>query len=88
MRFIWLLPALLAACSSAALDSGAQAQCEREAHNDPAVREILGNSAGNYMQAGPQREQYLWAVGQATQRCFQRKGLVPPGGVQAVRPYS
>jgi hypothetical protein len=77
----------LAACSSAAPSTNVQAQCEREAYDDPAVRAIIGDTAGNYMQAGPQRDQLIWAVRQGTQRCLQRKGLVPPGGVQAVRPY-
>ena len=48
---------------------------------------MIGDSAGNYMQGGPQRDQLMWAVGQAKQRCLQGKGLMPPGGVQAVQPY-
>ena len=87
MRFMWLLPVLLAACSSGGPNSSADAQCERQAYSDPEVRAMIGDSAGNYMQAGPQRDQMLWAVGQAKQRCLQGKGLAPPGGVQAVQPY-
>ena len=88
MRLVWLLPVLLAACSFGTSDGSPQAQCERQAYNDPAVRDIIGNSAGNYRDAGPQREQLLWAVRQGTQRCLQKKGLAPPGGVEPVRPNS
>jgi hypothetical protein len=87
MRFMWLLPILLAACSSGGPNSSADAQCERQAYSDPAVRAMIGDSAGNYMQGGPQRDQLMWAVGQAKQRCLQGKGLMPHGGVQAVQPY-
>jgi len=39
------------------------------AYSDPAVRAMIGDTAGNYMQAGPQRDRMMWAVGQAKQRC-------------------
>ena len=88
MRLAWMLPVLLTACSFGASDNSPQALCERQAYDDPAVREIIGNSAGNYMDGGPQRDQMLWAVRQGTQRCLQKKGLAPPGGVEPVRPTS
>jgi hypothetical protein len=88
MRVALLLPVLLAACSVGASGDSPQAQCERQAYNDPEVRQIIGNSAGNYMDGGPQRDQMLWAVRQGTQRCLQKKGLAPPGGVEALQPTS
>jgi len=86
MRFVLLLPLLLAACSLPEGNSP-QTQCERQADDDPAVREIYSRTNGAYTQPWVERDQLLMARRQAVLRCMQQKGLAPSGGVQPVRSY-
>ena len=79
-----LLALLLAACNSA---NTPQAECERAAEQDPAVRAIYSSTNGDYSSGFYQAYYDLReAKRQATLRCMRAKGLVPPGGVQAVVP--
>ncbi len=79
-----LLGIVLAACASAG--DSPQAQCERQADQDPAVQSIYRGDQGDYTQPGPARSNLLWAKRSAMQKCLQQKGLAPPGGVEPVRP--
>ncbi len=86
MRFVLLLPLFLAACSLPQDDSP-QAQCERQANNDPAVRELYNSNANAQLwtQWPPDKAALDVARRQAVLKCMQQKGLAPPGGVQPVR---
>ena len=73
---------LLAACA----DNTPQAECERQAMNDPDVLEIYTRTDGNYTFEGVQHTQLRDYKRQAVLRCMRAKGLAPPGGVQPVVP--
>jgi hypothetical protein len=77
-----MLGIVLAGCGG----SGPEADCERQAMNDPAVREIYSRTDGYYTYPGVQRNDLLQAKRQAVLRCMRAKGLAPPGGVQPVVP--
>lgn len=50
------------------------------------VLSIYRGDQGDYTQLGPARSNLMWAKRQATIKCLQAKGLLPPGGVEPVRP--
>ena len=83
-RLAVLLPLLLVGCTVGG--NTPEAECRREAYNDPSVKEIYGNSNGNYTQAGTIQAQLKMAMRQATLKCLREKGLAPPGGVEPVQP--
>ena len=60
--------------------------CYREANQDPAVRDLRMKMAGTpWWRLNKQRE--LEALERdALNRCMRQKGLLPRGGVEAVRP--
>jgi hypothetical protein len=74
---------LLAACTEG---NTPQAECERQAMNDPDVLQIYTRTDGNYTFEGVQHTQLRDYKRQAVLRCMRAKGLVPPGGVQPVIP--
>jgi hypothetical protein len=74
---------LMASCSA---DNTPQAQCERQADKDPTVQSIYAGYQGDYTQLGPARSNLMFAKRQATIACLQAKGILPPGGVEPVRP--
>ena len=79
-----LVALLLASCNSG---NTPQAECQRQAEQDPAVRAIYSGTNGNYTSGFYQAYYDLReAKHQAALRCMRAKGLVPPGGVQAVKP--
>jgi hypothetical protein len=79
-----LFPLLVAACGPTG--DSPEAQCERQADQDPTVQSIYRGDQGDYTQIGIARANLRWAKQEATQKCLQQKGLLPKGGVQAVRP--
>jgi hypothetical protein len=81
-RFALLLAIMLAACAWGG--NSPQAQCERQADDDPAVVAIYSGTNGAYTQPWIQRDQLLAAKRQAVLRCMRQKGLAPPGGVEPV----
>jgi hypothetical protein len=81
-RFVLSLAIVLTACSGG--DNSPQAQCERQADDDPAVVAIYTRTNGDYTQPWAARDQLLAAKRQAVLRCMRQKGLAPPGGVQPV----
>ena len=82
----WIILALsLTACSGP--DSRAEAQCRRQATQDPAVRTVYARSSGYYtFSTTPQQSDLEEATRQAVMRCMREKGLISPGGVQPVVP--
>ena len=79
-----LLALLLAGCNSG---NSPQAECERQAEQDPAVQEIYSRTNGDYSKSGYEAYYDLReAKRQAALRCMRAKGLAPPGGVQVVKP--
>jgi hypothetical protein len=86
----WLIPLLglvAVACSAARNDNSPQAQCERQAENDPKVVEVYTRGNGGYTYAdNPERNALLLAKREAMMRCMRSMGLLPAGGVQPVQP--
>lgn len=82
----WALILLLALSACAAADNSPQAQCERQADRDPTVLSIYRGDQGDYTRLGPARSNLMWAKRQATIKCLQSKGILPPTGVEPVRP--
>jgi hypothetical protein len=74
---------LMVSCSA---DDTPQAQCVRQADQDPTVRSIYRGDQGDYTRIGPARSNLMFAKRQATIACLQAKGILPPGGVEPVRP--
>ncbi len=79
-----MLVLLLASCGGA--PKGPEAECERQANNDPTVMSIYRGDQGDYTQPSPARSNLIWAKRQATLKCLRQKGLAPPGGVEPIRP--
>ncbi len=66
--------------------SGPQADCERQAMQDPAVQDIYTRTNGAYTFPWIEHNELVQAKRQAVLRCMRAKGLAPPGGVQPVVP--
>ncbi len=85
VKAVIIMALALASCSGQ--DSSAQAQCERQASQDPAVHTVYSRSSGYYtFSPTPQYSDLQEARRQAVIRCMRAKGLLPPGGVQPVVP--
>jgi hypothetical protein len=80
----WCVALLLIASCSA--DNTPLAQCERQAEQDPTVLSIYRGDQGDYTRLGPARSNLMFAKREATITCLQAKGILPPGGVEPVRP--
>lgn len=74
----------LAACAST--DNSPQAECARQAEQDPTVQAIYHGEQGDYTRLGPARSNLMWAKRQSITACLRAKGLAPPGGVEPIRP--
>jgi hypothetical protein len=82
MRAALLLALLLGACGGE--DNTPQAQCRRQAYDDPQARQLMTlrlSSEGANVDLAPRYEQ---AVRQAEERCLTARGLAPRGGVAPV----
>ena len=78
-----LLALLLAACAT---DNSPQAECRRQANNDPEVKALFVDSLRNQSYAATHAGELAYLRRQATLRCLQDRGLASPGGVEPVRP--
>jgi hypothetical protein len=86
-RILVLLPLALAACGGPTQTADPQrAQCERQAQDDPAVRQFAGDadSPNIFVRTRALQEQKD-VMRQAVQRCLRLRGLAPPGGVEPVQ---
>jgi hypothetical protein len=79
-----LLPLTLIACGQTG--NGPEAECRRQADQDPTVRSIYRGDQGDYTQLGPARSNLDWALKQSYLKCMREKGLAPPVGVEPIRP--
>ena len=84
MRFVLLLPFALLACGQTG--NNPDAECTRQAEQDPTVQSIYRGDQGDYTRIGPARSNLMWAKQQAYTKCMQAKGLAPPSGVEPIRP--
>jgi hypothetical protein len=81
-----LLLSLLAACGTA--ESPDQRACERQANEDPAVKQLILKGVGNpYFQSNSQEELNA-AKQQARLVCLRSRGLAPNGGVERQKPLN
>lgn len=85
IRFFLALPLLLSGCAFGPSDDTPQGQCQRQAENDPAVKEIYRQSAGWYTTGGSEAAEINATVRDAYLRCLRAKGIASPGGVETVR---
>ncbi len=76
--------ALLAGCGPISIDQAPVAdipgQCERQVYDDPKVKDILMKYSGSVTYARQHEDALKVAKEDATRRCLQRKGILPPGG--------
>jgi hypothetical protein len=75
----------LAACAGEP-PNGPTAVCKQEAENDPNVVALRDRGLGNPQTAFQLRPDLEFARKEAVNACLRRKGLLPPGGVEPVRP--
>ena len=83
-RIVAVLALLLTACGAG--DNSPQAECARQADQDPKVVEIYTRTNGAYTFAWGEHDELEAAKRAAVLRCMREKGLAPPGGVQQVLP--
>ncbi len=78
---------LLAGCGGAA-ESPDQRACDRQANEDPAVKQLILTGVGNpYFQSNSQDELRA-AKQQARLVCLRSRGLAPAGGVERQKPLT
>ena len=75
---------VLSAC--AAPQSPDEAACERQADNDPAVRELIIKGAGNPHFMMESQDELRAAKRAATVRCLKSRGILQQSGVEAQKP--
>jgi hypothetical protein len=61
-------------------------QCHQEANADPAVRELRMKMAGTSWWRTNYQNQLAFAEHEALLKCMRRIGMLPPGGVEPVKP--
>ncbi|MGA2841090.1 MAG: hypothetical protein ABSG18_13055 [Steroidobacteraceae bacterium] len=82
---VWPLVLVLAGCVSGGQANTPEAECRRQAYDDPTVKNLaiqnLGRSAPN-----PDTDfAYNKAFRDANQACLRQKGVLVRGGVESVR---
>ena len=84
---IVLLVLLAGGCATSGTDQAPEAQCRRQAYDDPAVKNLQIES----MQMIGANRQYSYdydvAYRKAYQTCLRQKGIAVRGGVEPVRPH-
>jgi hypothetical protein len=84
VRLALLLPLALIACGPTG--NSPEAECTRQAEQDPTVQSIYRGDQGNYTEIGPAHANLIWDKKQAYLKCMREKGLAPPVGVEPIRP--
>jgi hypothetical protein len=82
----WLLLPLVSGCASYPSGDSPQAVCQREALDDPAVKQLTIAQMNSGAMSGKARFDYTHALHDAYNNCLRRRGVVVRGGVEAVRP--
>lgn len=86
MRWSLLLPLLfvLAGCTGYPKGDSPQAECERQAYDDPSVKPLLISQG---LPVTPDAAYtFKQALRAATDKCLRQRGIAVSGGVQPVRP--
>jgi hypothetical protein len=65
-------------------DTTPQAQCQRQAYDDPEVKRLMTLRLSSNLLNQQLDRPYNSAVQQATVACLRRRGLAAPGGVEPV----
>jgi len=86
LRFACLLLPLVSGCASFPTGNSPQAVCQRDALNDPTVKQITIQQMNYGMMSGKSKFAYTQAVHDAYNNCLLRHGVTVRGGVEAVRP--
>lgn len=83
---LWLLLSLLTACSSLPQGSSPQAICQRQAYDDPRVKQMNVETTSTTVMSPKANFDYQQALHSAYQSCLIKRGVAVQGGVEAVRP--
>ena len=67
-------------------EPAAPPECQAEANNDPAVKQIVMKMSAVQYWRGNYQEDLAVAKREALLKCMRAKGLIPPGGVEPVKP--
>jgi len=77
---------LLAGCGTA--EGPDQRACERQADDDPAVKELILKGVGNPYFQNNSQDELKAAKQQARLVCLRSRGLAPNGGVERQKPLT
>lgn len=82
------LAALLAlsACTATSGQLTDQQACERQANEDPVVKDMLLKAAGSPHYLLDEQDEIRAARQAATLRCLRARGVIRPGGVERQKP--
>lgn len=86
LRVAWLVLPLVSGCASFPTGNSPQAICQRDALDDPAVKQITIEQMNTGTMSGKAKFNYTQAVHDAYINCLRRRGVVVRGGVEPVRP--
>jgi hypothetical protein len=84
---VWLVLLVLAGCGASNQGNSPEAECRRQAYDDPKVKQLTIENLGQST-ADPQVQfNYNKALYDATNACLQQKGIQVRGGVEPVGPH-
>lgn len=83
---VWLLLLILAGCASRPQGNGPEAECRRQAYDDPTVKRLTIESMGVAAINQQMQFDYDKALRDATNACLRKRGIPVRGGVEPVRP--
>jgi len=83
-RGVWLLLVPLAGCGWGASGTGPDAVCERQAYDDPAVKNLMVPTRAQT--SSDHQYALTLALRNAKQACLRQRGIVVRGGVEPVKP--
>jgi len=86
LRFVCLLLPLVSGCASFPTGNSPQAVCQRDALDDPAVKQITIEQMNSGAMSRKAHFAYTQAVHDAYNKCLLRRGVTVRGGVEAVQP--
>ena len=83
---VWILLPLLAACASVPQGNSPQAQCKRQAYDDPTVKQLTVEGTSVNIMSPKLQFDYNQALRNAYEACLLKHGVAVRGGVEPVRP--